>query len=398
MDLLLSSGYGDEGDDCDVGAFSSGEDGASEMHSQFLPQIGAGGTLQKKENDGVAMGGSSDRGGRSATRYASVDFAEEQGSRRRRRSQKRVIRRGRRSEGCDGKRPRVRGCDGGDNFRSPRQFARSVPHVRGQWAGHVSLVLDGPHSSVLALERAALRVTEGFRRDLGTGCTVVSHISEEAREASDSNGSSGGDSSGSESDETDDEGQISEDTNYEQISTRLHVSLSRPFFLPLPSIDTYVSDLRLRLPHYRPFPLTLDMNEAFVLTNDDRTRSFLCLPVMGPGRDSAVKLIREVDASMERFGLPIYYKEARLHVSIASVAGDVTNLLAGKYGIQDTPGSRDSGGNMKGICLNRRCSEEKIEVPRQGSVLVVCESVTFMVKKILCTFGTTKQFVITLSQ
>lgn len=153
-------------------------------------------------------------------------------------------------------------------------FERRVPHIPGNWSGHVFSELDGgdwnEQTSVeqfrVALERA------------GWSGTVVAH-------------------------------------------TGLHISLSRPFFLQLASIASFQKELVDNLRHERS--LVVKVQEHTILENDEGTRSFFVWKLFDhPGLQAIVTCI---DDAMRKYKQPEYYHPPTFHVSLASIKGKVPN-------------------------------------------------------------------------
>ena len=125
----------------------------------------------------------------------------------------------------------------------------------------------------------------------------------------------------------------------------LHVSLSRPIYLPAPSVDSFLQSISKsinailsasnlhtnakrngRIFHLRP-------HEAAIFTNDQQNRSFLTIPISGQNAQWVKRvLLPPIDTAMKKFGLESYYSEVGencvLHVSVASVKGNVVKVMA----------------------------------------------------------------------
>ncbi|KAL7487516.1 hypothetical protein ACHAW6_013106 [Cyclotella cf. meneghiniana] len=124
----------------------------------------------------------------------------------------------------------------------------------------------------------------------------------------------------------------------------LHISLSRPIYLPAPSVDSFLSSISQcvktvlsgsnpksdskrhgRVFHLRP-------RDASIFTNDQQNRSFLTIPISG-GSAQWVKrvLLPPINSTMRRFGQGSYYSEEGercvLHVSVASVRGNMVKIM-----------------------------------------------------------------------
>jgi hypothetical protein len=164
---------------------------------------------------------------------------------------------------------------------SPDTFDRSLPHVRGNWAGHIFAPLTEDLSEQVEAS------IESFRKALelsGWSGKVVAQ-------------------------------------------TGLHVSFSRPFFLQVASIESFQRELRAALSYERA--LATKVIKPIVLSNDEGTRSFFGWKLdTNPG---LVRLVREIDAVMIKYKQKQYYNPPIFHISLASIHGEVpakiTSLL-----------------------------------------------------------------------
>lgn len=198
-------------------------------------------------------------------------------------------------------------------------FERIVPHVRGNWAGHVFCSLmendregEWKQHAEVAIERFRIALEES-----GWSGTVVSH-------------------------------------------GQLHVSLSRPFFLQLASIESFQRELQDALSHERDF--VLQMDEELILSNDEGTRSFFGWKLT---RNPALnRIVGQIDAVMLKYKQQVYYDPPIFHVSLASVQGKLFDNVLGNL--------EETGDD---------------EIP---------ESLV-RARKISCTFGTTKRLDIPLA-
>ena len=293
-------------------------------------------------------------------------------------------------------------------------FVRAIPHTPGNWAGHIFFPL-APSSAGTSgsskydatnrvasrrLHVAAEELIENFatamkdrrleqKNERGGGCNdevddmrVVSHLPPLPMGQDDS----------SSDDEDDDESSASSDDDSVEVGNRcnngklsqedrrgrgtdnensafapLHISLSRPFYLQQQSISSFVEHVRKVLAPHSPTPVTFDLSNPEILVNDEKTRSFLTIPAAQILSQNApiIRMIRSIDIVMKRFGQSKYYEEAKIHTSIASVSGDVRDLLAGTL----QRGGLEVGGDNRA---------------------------TFMLDRVMLTFGTTKEHFILL--
>jgi len=164
----------------------------------------------------------------------------------------------------------------------------------------------------------------------------------------------------------------------------LHISLARPIYLPAPSVDPFLADIRKSMNAILSFAnknttdttnnnnqrrhgggsgggriLHLHPRKATIFTNDPRTRSFLTVPVSSQSSKWVKRsLLPSIDAAMTRFGLETYYATEEeggcvLHASVASVEGNVIpQMLSLRSGSRrrgkNGGGSAERGGNGGG--------------------------------------------------
>ncbi|KAG5191950.1 hypothetical protein JKP88DRAFT_347404 [Tribonema minus] len=136
----------------------------------------------------------------------------------------------------------------------------------------------------------------------------------------------------------------------------VHLSLSRPFALRAHQLEPFAARLRRAAAGARAF--RCEVSGAYeVLVNDDRTRSFVCLKVVG-GCAPILALIGRVNEALADFQQQTYYEDPKLHISVASTyyedpklrisvasaAGDITQLLAAGEHTRRS-GSHRSGNN-----------------------------------------------------
>jgi hypothetical protein len=122
-------------------------------------------------------------------------------------------------------------------------FIRSVPHTIGNWAGRVFLPIPMPFAPTLA--RFANVAIDKWNRKLllrpsdANPPVLIPH----------------------------------------DLST-FHISLSRPFYLTLASIEPFISRLKSFFALENKSLVVAISDESEILVNDDKTRSFVTLPVV----------------------------------------------------------------------------------------------------------------------
>jgi hypothetical protein len=264
-------------------------------------------------------------------------------------------------------------------------FSRSIPHRRGHWSGHVKipLLMKTPSTSsetssyVVSLQKWKKHSVERFQKLLerrGISGTVVEH---------------------------DD----------------LYISMSKYFSLQVPQIDTFARRLAdlVRQEHY--MNLFVDIDEI-VLMNDEKTRSFWCWNVYPNA--TLRRLLAHVDTVLKLYNQPIYYQPARFHVSVASFPGNILEKLAPDNNSDDDDDDDDVLDKDRKHCQNtnkNNYSSRSIntttttpttttndscvdkgndEESSASSSSFDDESIVAPVHELLCTFGTTKKFIIKL--
>lgn len=293
-------------------------------------------------------------------------------------------------------------------------FVRAVPHTPGNWAGHIFFPLAPSSASTSGSSKydaanrvasrrlyvAAEELIENFATTLKERCLeekdegggecndevddmrVVSHLPPLplGQDDSSSDDEDDGESSARSDDNSVEGGNRCNDRKQHQEDRRdggthnekgasnvlLHMSLSRPFYLQQQSISNFVEHVRKVLAPHSPIPVTVDLSNPEILVNDEKTRSFLTIPAAQISQNAPIiRMIRSIDTVMKRFGQSEYYEEAKIHTSIASVPGDVRDVLAGSL----QRGELEVGGDNRA---------------------------TFMLDRVMLTFGTTKEHCILL--
>lgn len=295
-----------------------------------------------------------------------------------------------------------------NNTEDAYLFERSNPHWEGRWAGHLFLPfpplhqLDAPddpvekedslsepaidkdetnHTDTSDESDAGIYVPIETRVFLPAARELVRHWADQLRESLQQAGESAITTS------SDDECNIS-NTNTVTIiphlpmktkrsnltapdksppeELSLHVSLSRPIYLPAPSVDSFLQTISIciqtvlsvsnlhsdrkqngRMFHMRP-------REAAIFTNDQQNRSFLTIPICGQNAQWVKRvLLPPIDKTMKKFGLNSYYSEEGencvLHVSVASVKGNMVKVMADAR--SDSQPVKDCHSSMRYISL-----------------------------------------------
>jgi len=212
-------------------------------------------------------------------------------------------------------------------------FIRTTPHTRGNWSGHVFCQVHHQDQ-----EEASSFMIQGFRNELarvGWTGAIILHAKDD-----------------------------------------LHVSLSRPFVLQQANIENFVRELTNQLmgvPKTTLHVMSCYQNKhPLLLVNDSGTRSFWgwslsTNPVMQ-------HIIACVDRALAKYQQPAYYDPPLLHVSLASIPGVVPPEFSTERIVDWMNMSTDI------------CDEEGIILPNPVPV-----------EQVICTFGTTKKYIISLS-
>ncbi|KAA1473812.1 hypothetical protein DENSPDRAFT_860023 [Dentipellis sp. KUC8613] len=164
---------------------------------------------------------------------------------------------------------------------------RTTPHVEGQWAAYVyvPISLDDPENAKLkqtvrkAFDRAKEKVP-----GLHCLCSTIAGKTESA----------------------------AGETN--EASEMLHVSLTRPFFLRAHQREEVKRAIRALAKNHKQF--TASFATFSDLTNDERTRTFLCMEV-GGGHNEFRALSDALTPTLRAFKQKEYYEQPRFHASFA---------------------------------------------------------------------------------
>jgi hypothetical protein len=205
-------------------------------------------------------------------------------------------------------------------------FVRSVPHRKGHWAGHVKI----PVPNTKFWKKQKKRSLHKFKlllEEHGYSGSLVEH-------------------------ET------------------IHISLSKPFSLQISQIESFRKRLLVLLQHHLSTNLHLDMDHPILLTNDENTRTFWCWKVLA--NPTLLKIVEQIDSTLEKYNQPPYYQPPVFHISIAS--------FPEKVNIDNADLSSDTS--------NSSGSEE--------TRTVTSEINTLALTSLDCNFGTTRNFVLPL--
>ena len=156
----------------------------------------------------------------------------------------------------------------------------------------------------------------------------------------------------------------------------LHVSLSRPFALQLANIDPFVSELRRELLGLPTTNLSIMGHAVFM--NDTATRSFWCWSLSSNA--IILRILQAIDLILAKYHQPPYYQPPHFHVSTASIAGTLPPNFSVTSSMDH---DHDDEGNS-----SISSGEEEEESCTRNDVI--------RIDHVVCTFGTTKTFVIPL--
>jgi len=207
-------------------------------------------------------------------------------------------------------------------------FVRSTPPVVGNWAGHVFAPIGTPSPNETAWKEALMKSVLRFRHSLEEqqfpATQIISHVDITSATAATNKNDNHKDE-----DLSDDEieGFSSDEEYQDDFFSSIHVSLSRPFALQLPSMESFVEKLQSRLQHFPPLTLAFRPSHARVLVNDSGTRSFWVWPMDTTTATTTstqlLAMVQEINAVLGMYNQPPYYDPPIFHISLASVVGNV---------------------------------------------------------------------------
>jgi len=253
-------------------------------------------------------------------------------------------------------------------------FSRSVKHRRGHWAGHIKISVpiipsSSPLSSENSLRNWKKHSVKRYRKLLelkGISGTIVEH-------------------------------------------DILYTSLSKYFSLQVSQIESFTRRLAdlIQQEHsmnlyIEPMSRTGDEDiDQMVLMNEEKTRSFWCWKVHPNA--TLLRLVAHVDAVLKIYNQPTYYRPARFHVSIASFPGNVLEKSVSNDELtsMDRSYCRRKAENRSSPpidVMTTTTNNSRIDIGNNSegsssSSSSFDESVIVPVHELLCTFGTTKNFV-----
>ncbi|XP_068656093.1 uncharacterized protein [Aristolochia californica] len=109
------------------------------------------------------------------------------------------------------------------------------------------------------------------------------------------------------------------------LEREFHISLGRTVPIRVHQIDSIVSMLREKLQSIKKYSMDFSKWEVFV--NADQTRTFLAMEVTAGGLAQIRRQIHIVDDIYRLHNLPVFYKKARPHISLAWALGDISESL-----------------------------------------------------------------------
>ena len=114
--------------------------------------------------------------------------------------------------------------------------------------------------------------------------------------------------------------------NWELHKQDFHTSLSKEFTLCQYQLSHFIKSVKKAVEsRFSTYNMALT-DECVIHVNPTRTRSFVGLRI-GGGKQQTCSIINALNSIMDNFGLPRYYEEPSIHVSIASAVGDIFMLI-----------------------------------------------------------------------
>ncbi|KAJ0961600.1 hypothetical protein J5N97_001097 [Dioscorea zingiberensis] len=152
------------------------------------------------------------------------------------------------------------------------------------------------------------------------------------------------------------------------LGREFHISLGRTVPIGVHQIDSVVAMLRQKFLSQRRYIIEFSKWDAFV--NDEQTRSFLSLEVLGRGLSELTKQIKLVDDVYKLHGLPEFYKNPRPHISLLWTLGNISDML--KKTVERLDRSQSNARNSRAIFF---CKFNGIECKIGKKTYNICKSV-----------------------
>lgn len=337
-----------------------------------------------------------------------------------------------------------------DCQQSDQSFERSNPHWEGRWAGHIYL----PFPNMRSLDSCNDDTSVLDDKDNNDGTNGIADESESDSDVNESSVSSIEEDEGLQASrsflptarilitywadilketfhdgDSDDASSIfivphfpmsssketSTDQEYHKFNSgaSLHISLSRPIYLPAPSVDPFFMDISSSISSVlsavsrrhshcnsrKGRTINLRPHDATIFINDDQTRSFLAIPISEESSRWIKRvLLPPIDAAMLRFGQKTYYTEEGciLHVSIASVKGNMISTIL-KRRVKDVPVQRSGSGNV--VNKARKIplfQKEDCNPLAEDALNSIPELIPIQLEHIQCDFGRVKRMLLSL--
>jgi hypothetical protein len=323
------------------------------------------------------------------------------------------------------KRPRQRGSVtivSDREAQSQSLFVRAQPHVRGNWAGHVFVRIPISSSSTTSTTGTAAP----------SDSSDSSSVSADESEADSSWQSAVNESVAMFRDDLERAGYTGTLVPHEHC----HLSLSRPFYLQVASIDSFIQKLteRLQLCPVTTVRILASNNYKYkdgddddddkssksnkqkqqsnILVNDDQTRSFWTWPVLHQQQSNAalLQIVQAVNAVLKIYNQPVYYDPPHFHVSLASFVSSASastqSSTTNTSATAATDMHQDLPKRMQQLATRTSRSNDDDNVDDKETVAnttttasstsIFCFPCT--IPEIQCTFGTTKSYTIPLLQ
>ncbi|XP_026481628.1 U6 snRNA phosphodiesterase [Ctenocephalides felis] len=98
-----------------------------------------------------------------------------------------------------------------------------------------------------------------------------------------------------------------------------HISVTKTFVLRHHLIEPFVKTVKDNIKSIEKFDITF--GDLQIYTNEDKTRTFVGLKVSSGVKD-LLRVVEEMDKSLEDYKLPVYYEDPSFHMSILWCTGD----------------------------------------------------------------------------